>query len=286
MSGAGDGERSLAGRVCVVAGASRGVGRGIALALGEAGATVICSARSTRFGARTEGRPETIEDTAVAVQEAGGHGVPYVCDHTDPRALYDFAAYVLRRHGPPDLLVCAVWGGSEGFDGERHADGTPLGTPFFQRSLSAIETALRTGPYALLATARAFVPVMAPGGQGLIVAVGFDGEGEALGDAADELGWAAILQSSRIIAREAAPLGIAAVHLSPGFVRTERVVAAGLGDQATESPAYAGRAVVALAGDPLRMAWNGRSLFVADLARHYGFTDEDGSQPSRYRPPA
>ncbi len=94
----------LAGKVCVVAGASRGVGRGIALGLAEAGATVVCSGRSTRFGHRTEARGETVEDSAEAVEEAGGRGHPYVCDHTDPRALHDLSAWVLRGWARPTSL--------------------------------------------------------------------------------------------------------------------------------------------------------------------------------------
>jgi NAD(P)-dependent dehydrogenase (short-subunit alcohol dehydrogenase family) len=280
------GERPLAGRVCVVAGASRGVGRGIALGLGEAGATVICAARSTRFGARTEGRPETIEDTAEAVEAAGGQGWPYVCDLGDARALHDFAAWTLRRFGPPDCVACAVWGGNEGYDGERYADGSRFGTPFFQRSLASVETALRTGPLAALAVARAFVPLMLQARRGLLVTLGFDGEGRYLGDVAYDLGKAAIRRASEIMAAELAPHGLACLHLTPGFVRTERVVEAGMGDAATQTPLYAGRAVAALLADPEVAAHNGRSLFVADLARHYGFTDADGTQPPRFDPSA
>jgi NAD(P)-dependent dehydrogenase (short-subunit alcohol dehydrogenase family) len=278
-------DKPLAGRVCIVAGASRGVGRGIALALGEAGATVICVARSTRFGARTEGRGETTEDTAEAVGEAGGQGHPYVCDCTDTRALHDFSAWVLRRFGPPSLLACAVWGGNEGYDGDAYADGARFGTPFHQRSLSGLETALGSGAYALMATARAIAPIMIPSGRGLLAAVGFDGEGRFLGDPWYDLGQAAMLRAAQLIARDIGPSGIACIHLTPGFVRTERVLAARLGGEATESPLYAGRAVAALAADPQVRALNGRSLFVADLARHYGFTDADGAQPSRFVPP-
>ena len=276
--------RPLAGRLCIVAGASRGVGRGIALGLAEAGATVICSARSTRFGPRPEGRRETVEDTAEAVEEAGGRGFPYVCDHTDPKALYDFAAYVARRFGPPTLVACAVWGGEEGFDGRRYSDGSVFGAPFFQRSLAPFEPALATGAYALLATTRAFAPLMVPTGSGLVVAMGFDGGGAPLGDLYFDLGKAAVLRATQLMAADLGPHGVTAVHLSPGFVRTERVIEAGLAAQAGESPLYAGRAVASLAADPEIRALNGASLFVADLARRYGFTDAEGGQPPRYDP--
>ncbi len=279
---ASDPSRPLAGKVCVVAGASRGVGRGIALGLAEAGATVVCSGRSTRFGPRTDGRGETVEDTAEAVEERGGRGLPYVCDHTDSRSLHDFSTWVLRRLGPPDVVACAVWGGNEGFDGITYPDGSRFGTPFWQRPLTPFDTAIRTGAYAVLATARAFAPMMIPCRAGLFVAVGFDAEDAYIGDVFYDIGKAGILRASRIVAAELAPHAIASVHLTPGFVRTERVLDAGHGDQATQSPLYAGRAVAALAADPDPMAFTGQSLFVADLARRYGFTDEDGTQPPRF----
>jgi NAD(P)-dependent dehydrogenase (short-subunit alcohol dehydrogenase family) len=285
MTGKGE-ARPLAGRVCIVAGASRGVGRGIAQALGEAGATVICSARSTRFGYRTEGRPETVEDTAELVTEAGGRGQPYVCDHTDARALHDFAAWTLRRFGPPDLVAVSVWGGNEGFDGRAHADGTAFGTPFFRRPLTGVEVALRTGPLALVATARAFVPLMAQAGKGLLISVGFDAQGASLGDPVWDLGMNGILAAAGIVSREAAPVGVTALHLTPGFVRTERVIDAGMAEDATETPFYAGRAVVVLALDPDVRGKAGASLFVADLAVEYGFADADGTRPARFVPPA
>jgi NAD(P)-dependent dehydrogenase (short-subunit alcohol dehydrogenase family) len=255
------------------------------MGLAEAGATVICSARSTRFGNRTEGRHETVEDTAEAVADAGGRGYPYVCDHTDPRQLYEFSAWVLRRFGPPDVVACAIWGGNEGYDGAKYADGSRFGTPFWERSLAPFDVAMRTGPYALLATARAFAPLMLQAGEGLIVAVGFDpGEG-LIGDVFYDLGKSAILRASAIMAAELAPRGIDVVHLTPGFVRTERVLEAGMGDQATETPLFAGRAVAALAADPGRRALAGPSLFVADLAARYGFTDADDTRPARFSVP-
>jgi NAD(P)-dependent dehydrogenase (short-subunit alcohol dehydrogenase family) len=258
------------------------VGRGIALGLAEAGATVICSGRSSRFGNRTQGRRETVEDTAEAVEEAGGRGFPYVCDHTDPRQLYDFAAWVLRRFGPPTLVACAVWGGNEGYDGKTYSDGSAFGTPFWERPLTAFDTAMRTGAYALLATGRAFAPLMLQAGEGLIVAVGFDSGAAYVGDVFYDLGKAAILRTARIMEAELGPRGVDVVHLTPGFVRTERVLEAGMGDEATETPRYAGRAVAALAADE-RRAWGPSvSLFVADLARRYGFTDVDGTQPGRF----
>jgi len=277
------GPKPLAGKICLVAGAARGVGRGVALALGEAGATVIVTGRSTRFGYRTEGRSETVEDTAEDINAAGGNAYPYVCDHTDTRALQDLAAWLLRRHGAPDVIVSAVWGGNEGFDGSRYADGSAWGAPFWQRGLDGLERTLETGAYAFFATLRALVPLMAKRGSGLIVAIGFDGQGAFLGDAWYDLGKAAILRATQIAARELAPQGITALHLTPGHVATERVIEAGHGDETTETPLYAGRAVAALAADTDVSQYSGHSLFVGDLAGEYGFTDADGEQPGRFR---
>ncbi len=108
--------RPLEGRICLVAGASRGVGRGIARALGEAGATVVVTGRSSEAGPRTEGRPETIEDAAHEVGAAGGRGHPYRCDHTNEREVDALVAWALRRFGRIDVAVSSVWGGNEGFD--------------------------------------------------------------------------------------------------------------------------------------------------------------------------
>jgi NAD(P)-dependent dehydrogenase (short-subunit alcohol dehydrogenase family) len=275
--------RPLDGKVCLVAGAARGVGRGIALALGEAGATVIVTGRSTRFGYRTEGRNETVEDTAEDINEAGGNAYPYVCDHTDTRALQDLSGWLLRRHGAPDVIVSAIWGGNEGFDGSRYADGSAWGAPFWQRGLDGLERALETGAYAYFATLRALVPLMIKKGSGLIVSIGFDGEGAFLGDAWYDLGKSAILRATQIAANELAPHNITALHLSPGHVATERVIEAGHDSETTESPLYAGRAVAALAADADVARQSGKSLFVSDLAEDYDFTDIGGGRPGRFR---
>ena len=271
--------KPLTDKLCLVAGASRGVGRGIALALGEAGATVISTGRSTRFGYRTEGRRETVEDTAEDIVAAGGNAYPYVCDHTNTKALQDMASWLLRRHGAPDVLVSAVWGGNEGFDGHRYADGTAWGAPFWQRGLDGLDRALQTGAFAYFATLRALAPLMIKKGSGLIVAVGFDGDGNYLGDAWYDLGKAAIRRASEIAAHELISSGITALHISPGHVATERVLEAG--HATDETPYYCGRAVAALAADPDVARYSGQSLFAADLARTYDFKDIHGGQPER-----
>ncbi len=272
----------LSDRICLVAGASRGVGRGVARALGEAGATVIVTARSSETGARTEGRPEVIEDAAREVDAAGGRGFHYVCDHTREAEVDRMVGWALRRFGRIDLLVNAVWGGNEGFDGHRHADGSVFGDPFWRRSSASLGKALESGLYAQYLTSRAVAPAMVAAKRGLIVTIGFDAGGRYLGDVVYDLAKTAMFRLAFAMAEELRPFGVASVGLSPGFVRTERVIEAGQEGEATETPRYAGRAVAHLLADPDPMAVTGQVLHAADLARRYHFTDDDGAQPPRF----
>lgn len=279
MTGAPD----LSRKICLVAGASRGVGRGIARGLGEAGATVIVTARSTETGARTEGRPETIEDAARAVDAAGGESHHYVCDHTSERAVDELVHWVLRRFGRIDVAVASVWGGNEGYDGERYPDGAAWGTPFWRRSAEPFSGFLGVGPYAALLLARAVAPAMVSAKQGLFAFVSFDTADGYLGDIYYDLAKATVNRLALACAAELKPHGVTALGLSPGFVRTERVLDIGHGAMATESPLYAGRALAALAADPEVQARSGHILHAGDLAAQYGFTDGDGTRPARFR---
>ena len=272
----------LNGRICLVAGASRGLGRGIAKALGEAGATVIVTGRASEAGPRTDQRSETFEDTAREVEAAGGKGHPYRCDHTSEREVDGLVAWSLRRFGRLDCVVDAVWGGNEGYDGERYPDGSGFGTPFWRRPVARLGDSFESGVYAQLLLARAAAPAMVQMRSGLIVTLSFDMGGSYLGDVFYDLAKAAMNRLSFAMAQELKPFGVTALGLSPGHVLTERVRDAGLGDQTTETPAYAGRAVAALAADRHVARHAGRVLHVADLARAYGFTDRDGSQPARF----
>lgn len=272
----------LRGKVCLVAGASRGVGRGIARGLGEAGAIVIVSARSSETGPRTEMRPETIEDAARMVDAAGGEGHHYVCDHTSERAVDRLVHWALRRFGRIDVAVSSVWGGNEGFDGERYPDGAAWGTPFWRRSSQGLRRFLEAGPEAGMLLARSVAPAMVAARRGLLVFVSFESDGAYLGDINYDLAKAVTNRMAFACASELKPHGVTALVLSPGFVRTERVRDLGHGEQATESPLYTGRAIAALAADPEVMARFGSLQHVADLARVYGFTDDDGSQPERF----
>lgn len=272
----------LSHHICLVAGASRGVGRGVALALGEAGATVAVTARSSEAGARTDGRNEVIEDAAREVELAGGKGFHYVCDHTREQDIDRMVGWVLRRFGRIDLLVNAVWGGNEGYDGARYPDGARFGEPFWRRGAASMGKALETGLYAQYLTSRAVAPAMVSARKGLIVTISFDTGPGYLGDVVYDVSKAAMNRLSFAMARELAPHGVTALTLSPGFVRTERVRDAGQSDDATESPRFAGRAVAHLAADPDVARLSGEIVHAADLARHYHFTDDDGSQPARF----
>lgn len=276
----------LASRICLVAGASRGLGRGIARGLGAAGATVIVTGRSTEAGARTDGRGETIEDTARIVTEVGGRGHPYRCDHTNEREVDQLVAWTLRRFGRIDACVVAVWGGNEGYDGERYPDGSRFGAPFWRRPAGMLENPVGAAVTAQLLTARAVAPAMVAAKRGLIATVSFETAGGYLGDIFYDLAKAAMNRLTFSMAEELAHHGVTVLGLSPGFVRTERVVDAGLAEEATESPLYAGRAMAALLADAEIARHAGRVLHVGDLAPIYGFQDEDGRRPERFVPPS
>ena len=143
---------------------------------------------------------------------------------------------------------------------------------------------METAVYANLLTAQALAPFMVAARRGLIVVTTFDAGGAYLGDAFHDLAMASSARLAFVMAKDLAPHGVTALSLSPGLVRTERAIAAGLGEEATESPLYAGRVVAALAADEDVARLNGQVLHVADLARHYGVRDLDGSQPRRYEP--
>jgi NAD(P)-dependent dehydrogenase (short-subunit alcohol dehydrogenase family) len=281
-----DGARPLAGRICLVAGASRGLGRGIARALGEAGATVIVTGRSSEAGPRTDQRLETFEDTAREVEAAGGKGHPYRCDHTSEREVDALVSWSLRRFGRLDCVVDAVWGGNEGYDGERYPDGSAFGAPFWRRPVARLGQGFESGVYAQLLLAHAVAPAMVQSRKGLIVTVSFDTSSAYLGDVFYDLAKTAMNRLTFAMAHELKPFGVTALGLSPGHVLTERVRDAGMESETTETPFYAGRAIAALAGDPEVARHSGKVLHVADLARAYGFTDRDGTQPARFTIPS
>ena len=287
-------EKRLNGKIAVVAGASRGCGRGIAVALGEAGATVYVTGRSVRGGpAPADGAPGTVEDTAEEVTRRGGRGIPVVVDHTDAGGVADLFERVRRDHGGPDILACAVWGGNE-----RYLDEA-WNRPYWEQPAGNWAEFVDAGPYAFWLAARAASRPMAAKASGLIVAV----TEPILEDSSEEgpaptfgtfshLAHYGINRLVRDLGREAAAAGIAIAGLQPGFMKTERVEMhlESMGTDArersgydlAETPEYCGRAVVALASDGNVLAKAGKLHFVADLAEEYGFTDEDGRRVANF----
>jgi NAD(P)-dependent dehydrogenase (short-subunit alcohol dehydrogenase family) len=293
-------EKPLAGQVAVVTGASRGAGRGIALELGAAGATVYVTGRSTRVEAPgsyaqimklsgIEQMPGTIEDTAEALSALGGRGVPVRCDHSVDEEVGGLFARVARDEGRLDLLVNNAWGGHESFDGVFDA-------PFWKQPLSHWDAMMDRGVRNHLLANRHAAPLLIEQRRGLIVATTFwDRDRYLRGNLAYDLAKAAINRLAFGVAEELRAYGVASLAVSPGWMRTELVLLGHKTDESrwreqpalarTESPRYLGRAVVALAADPNVMNKSGRVHRVADLAREYDFTDVDGRQAEAFELP-
>jgi len=270
----------LHGKVAVVTGASRGAGRGIALVLGEAGATVYATGRSLR-GSTTENLPGSIDETAEAVTARGGQGIPVRCDHTVDAEVEALFQRVRSEQGRLDLLVNNVWGGYEQYEFDRFT------APFWEQPLRHWGGMFTAGVRAHLVAIRLAAPLMLEQRRGLIInTVAWDRD-LYLGNLFYDVAKAAIIRMAFGMAQELRPHGIAALALAPGFMRTERVMAAHALQpfplDRTESPEYIGRAVAFLAADPQVVQKSGRVLAVGDLAREYGFADIDGKQPPAFR---
>jgi len=275
----------LTGKVALVAGATRGAGRGIACMLGEAGATVYCTGRSIR-GKLASGskRPETIEETAEMVTARGGRGIFAQVDHTVPAEVKELLDRVTSEEGRLDILVNDVWGGD---------DLTQFGTPFWQLSLEKGLRMLQQAVCAHIITSRYGTPLMLESGGGLIVEI-TDGDFFSYrGNLFYDLSKMAAIRLAFDMARELRRKNIAAIALTPGFLRSESMLdrfgvteanwqEAGKKDPhflESESPFYLGRAVAALAADPDVMTKSGRVFSSWELAAEYGFRDIDGRQP-------
>jgi NAD(P)-dependent dehydrogenase (short-subunit alcohol dehydrogenase family) len=283
----------LTGKVALVAGATRGGGRGTAVALGEAGATVYCTGRTTRERRSEYDRPETIEDTAELVDAAGGEGIPVEVDHLQPAQVEALIQRIDGERGGLDVLVNDIWGG------EKLAQwNQPLWEQDLDRGLRmlrlAIDTHLITSHFALALLIRR------PGG--LVVemtdgTLGYNAEHYRL-SAFYDLAKTSVIRLAFAQSKELAPHGCTAVALTPGWMRSEMmleaygVTEANWRDAAignphftviSESPRFVGRAVAALAADAQVHRRNGGSFSSGGLAREYGFTDVDGSQPDCWR---
>ncbi len=285
---------NLRGRVAVVTGATRGVGRGIALALGECGATVYVAGRSIRHQATTDNLPGTIEDTAEDVTARGGVGVPVRCDFTsesDVRALFD---RVKREEGGLHLLVNNAWGG---YEGQREGLRPCY---FWEAPLRLWDGMFVAGLRAHLLASYYAIPLMLPSGRGrksapgLIVSTVAWDHGKYIGSFYD-IAKHAIVRMIYGLSLELRPHNIATVALAPGFTRTERVLLAFKVNERswrkvaalknTESPEYVGRAIALLAADPGLLRKSGKAFRSGELARLYKFTDVDGRRVPPYTVP-
>jgi NAD(P)-dependent dehydrogenase (short-subunit alcohol dehydrogenase family) len=287
---------SLEGRVAVVAGATRGAGRGIAAALGEAGATVVCTGRtsSTNPLPSDYSRPETIEETAELVTRLGGTGVPVAVDHLDPDQVEALAERVGCDHGHIDVLVNDIWGG-EVLKGGPADWNTPIWEHDLDKGLRILRLAVETH----LVTSHHLLPLMIDRPGGLVVEV-TDGTAEYNASryrisVPYDLAKTAVTRLAFSQGHELEPYGGTAVAITPGFLRSEMMLDLfGVSEEnwrdavekgappefaSSESPRYVGRAVAALAADPDRARWNQGSVTSGQLAGEYGFTDVDGSQP-------
>jgi NAD(P)-dependent dehydrogenase (short-subunit alcohol dehydrogenase family) len=296
----------LRGRVAVVAGATRGAGRGIAAALGEAGATVICTGRSSVSGLLRSDydRPETIEETAQLVSDLGGVGIAVAVDHLEPDQVRALADRVRTDHGAIDVLVNSIWG-AEVLKGSPSSWNRPL----WEHDLADGLRILRLGIDTHLITSHCLLPLLVSRPGGLLVEV-TDGTAEFN---ANHYRISAFYDLAKVAANrlafsqghDLAPYGATAVSVTPGWLRSEMMLdnygvtesdwQAAMDPERTdghsvapppfaesETPRYLGRGIAAIAADPDRARWNLRSVSSAELAREYHFTDTDGRMPDAW----
>jgi NAD(P)-dependent dehydrogenase (short-subunit alcohol dehydrogenase family) len=289
---------ALRDRVAVVAGATRGAGRGIAAALGEAGATVVCTGRSSRTASMRSDydRAETIEETADLVTSLGGTGIAAVVDHLDPDQVASLAEGIRSDHGHVDVLVNDIWGG-ELLKGGPADWNTPIWELDLDDGLRILRLAIDTH----VITSHHLLPLLVDKPGGLVVEV-TDGTAEHNASRYRisvfyDLAKIAVNRLAFSQGHELEPFGATAVAVTPGWLRSEMMLEAfGVSEEnwrdsetappdfaLSESPRYVGRAVVALASDPNRARWNQQSVDSGRLAHEYGFTDTDGSQPDSWR---
>jgi NAD(P)-dependent dehydrogenase (short-subunit alcohol dehydrogenase family) len=281
----------LAGKVALVAGATRGAGRGIAVQLGAAGATVYVTGRSTRAARSEMDRPETIEETAELVDAAGGRGVAVPVDHLVPDQVRALVERIRAEQGRLHVLVNDIWG----------ATRMEWGKTVWESSLDYGLHQLRLAVDTHAITSHVALPLLIETPGGLVIEV-TDGTDAYNADHYRvsffyDLAKAAVNRMAFALAHELGPRGATALSLTPGWLRSEAMLDAYRVSEAnwldatkvqphfaiSESPAFVGRAVAALASDPDVARWNGHSLSSGELAKVYGFTDLDGSRPDAWR---
>ncbi|MGH3089923.1 MAG: SDR family oxidoreductase [Rubrobacteraceae bacterium] len=284
--------RALHNKVALVAGATRGAGRGIAVELGAAGATVYVTGRTTRTHRSEYDRPETIDETAELVNQAGGRGVAVQIDHLDPAQVQALVGRIEGGHGRLDVLVNDIWGGEL---------LTEWNVPVWEHSLEGGLRMLRLAIDTHIVTSHFALPLLIKNRGGLVVEM-TDGTAD-YNDTTYRLSLFYDLAKTSVIrmawaqAQELRPHQCTAVALTPGWLRSEMMLEHYGVSEAnwrdaidkephfviSETPRFVGRAVAALAADPEVMRWSGRSLSSGQLAKAYGFTDLDGSQPDAWR---
>jgi NAD(P)-dependent dehydrogenase (short-subunit alcohol dehydrogenase family) len=276
--------KALEGKVALVAGATRGAGRGIAIELGAAGATVYCSGRSSRGQPSDLNRPETIEETAELVTKAGGNGIARRVDHSQEQEVKSLIENIKQNHGRLDILVNDIWGGEK---------LSEWGKKFWELDLSKGIKLLERAIFTHLITSRHAVPLMLERDSGLIVEIT---DGDTLnyrGNLVYDLAKTSVIRLASSMAEELKDTGLTALSLTPGFLRSEEmlehfgVTADNWLEGAkkdpyfaySETPHYIGRAVVALATDPAIKAKSGQMLSTWKLSESYDFEDIDGRRP-------
>ena len=283
---------TLASKVALVAGATRGGGRGIAVALGEAGATVYVTGRSTRAQRSEIDRPETIEETAELVTAAGGTGIAVAIDHLVPEQVAALVERIDTEHGRLDVLVNDIWGSEHLFEWNK-----PVWEHDLERGLRLLRLAIDTH----LITSHHALPLVIRNPGGLVAEIT---DGTAAYNAGHyrvsmfyDLAKAAVIRLAWAQAQELRAHGCTAVAITPGWMRSELMLEHHGVSEAnwrdatertphfciSETPRYLGRAVAALAADPDAARWNGESVSSGQLAKVYGFTDVDGTQPDCWR---
>ncbi len=276
--------KTLSGKIAVVTGGSRGVGKGIALGLAEAGATVYVTGR----GNRQEDLPEflahtSIEATANEASKLDGEGIAYVCDHTRDHEVKDLFDHVKDKHGHIDILVNNAWGGS------MHAvQPYYFNTPFWEQPQSLWDDHYEVGVRSNYVASRYAAKIMSAQKSGTIVNVSFFGGRHYMNNVAYGVCKGTIDRMSEDMAFELEKYGVGVFSLYPGQVRTEGMVeyarhSEGVDLSKMETPQFVGRTVAALASDEDCLEWTGQILIAAELAQRYGISDINGSRPESLR---